>query len=105
MAATSWADPGLVFPNTKGKIRRRDSVMRSLRRFLEEAGLPAEVRFHDLRHTCLTLLLNLGTRPHIAQAIARHSHVDVTMMIYAHSGMTEQTEALRKLGEAFGGTD
>jgi integrase len=40
MAATYWADPGLVFPNTKGKIRRRDSVMRSLRRLLAEAGLP-----------------------------------------------------------------
>ena len=46
-------------------------------------------------------MLSLGTPPHIAQAIAGHSHVDVTMMIYAHSGMTELTEALRKLGEAF----
>jgi hypothetical protein len=34
MAASSWADPGLVLPNTKGKVRRRDSVMRSLRHFL-----------------------------------------------------------------------
>jgi integrase len=40
MAAPSWADPGLVFPNTKGKIRRRASVMCSLRRLLAEAGLP-----------------------------------------------------------------
>jgi integrase len=69
-----------------------------------KAGLPA-VRFHDLRHTCLTLLLTLGTLPHITQAIAGHSHVDVTMMIYAHTGMAEQTEALRKLGEAFGPVD
>jgi integrase len=69
-----------------------------------KAGLPA-VRFHDLRHTCLTLLLTLGTPPHITQAIAGHSHVDVTMMIYAHTGMAEQTEALRKLGEAFGPVD
>jgi effector-binding domain-containing protein len=51
MAATSWADPGLVFPNTKGKIRRRDTVIRSLKGFLEEAGLPVDVRFHDLGHT------------------------------------------------------
>jgi effector-binding domain-containing protein len=51
MAATSWAEPGLVFPNTKGKIRRRDTVVRSLRRFLEEASLPVDVRFHDFRHT------------------------------------------------------
>jgi hypothetical protein len=30
--------------------------------------------------------------------------VDVTMLIYAHTGMKEQTEALRKLGEAFDST-
>ncbi|HET6660993.1 MAG TPA: tyrosine-type recombinase/integrase [Rubrobacter sp.] len=54
MAAASWMGPGLVFPKTKGKIRRRDSVMRSLRRFLKEAGLPVDVRFHDLRHTAET---------------------------------------------------
>ena len=70
----------------------------------DKAGLP-DVRFHDLRHICLTLLLNLGTRPHITQAIAGHAHVDVTMTIYAHSAMTEQSEALRRLGEAFGGAD
>ena len=65
----------------------------------DRAGLP-EVRFHDLRHTCLTLLLNLGTSPHIAQAIAGHSHVDVTMTIYAHTAMAEQRQALRDLGQA-----
>jgi integrase len=64
MAATSWADPGLVFPNTKGKIHRRDSVMRSLRRSLEEADLPVDVRFHDLRHTAGTLALRQGVPLH-----------------------------------------
>jgi len=28
MAASVWADSGWVFPNTRGKVRRRDSVMR-----------------------------------------------------------------------------
>jgi integrase len=60
MAAPSWQDPGLVFPNTKGKVRRRDSVMRFLRGFLAEAGLLAEVRFHDLRHTAATLAIKQG---------------------------------------------
>jgi hypothetical protein len=31
--------------------------------------------------------------------------VDVTMMIYAHTGMTEQTEALGRLGDVFGEAD
>ena len=60
------------------------------------------MRFHDLRHTCLSLLLALGTPPHIAQAIAGHAHVDVTMSIYAHTAMDDQATALKKLGEAFG---
>lgn len=37
MAAPSWQDPGLVFPNTKGKVRRRNSVMRPLKKMLAEA--------------------------------------------------------------------
>lgn len=57
MAATSWANSGAVFSNTKGKCRRRSSEMRSLRRFLEEGGFPvSEIRFHDLRHTASTLV-------------------------------------------------
>jgi integrase len=56
----------------------------------------------DLRHTCLSLLLALGTPPHIAQAIAGHAHVDVTMSIYAHTAMDDQATALGKLGDALG---
>jgi len=46
--------------------------------------------------------LSLGTPPHIAQAIAGHAHVDVTLSIYAHTGLDDQEAALRKLGDAFG---
>jgi len=100
-AGSSWADNDLVFSTTLGTPIEPRNLTRHFYSVRGRAGLP-DIRFHDLRHTCLTLLLSLGTPPHIAQAIAGHSHVDVTMMIYAHSGLTEQTEALRKLGEAFG---
>ena len=59
----------------------------------ERLGL--EVRFHDLRHTCVTLLLGLGIPPHIVG----HSALDVTMNIYAHADMTEKRAALDKLGD------
>jgi len=45
----------------------------------------------------------MGTPPHIVQAIAGHSHIDVTMTIYAHSALDDQTRALRGLGEVLGG--
>ncbi len=84
LAASSWADPGLVFPNTKGKIRRRDSVMHSLRRFLAEADLPAEVRFHDLRHTAATLAIKQGVPIPTVSKMLGHSDPAMTLRRYAH---------------------
>src|SRR5215204_59699 len=79
MAATSWADPSLVFPNTKGKIRRRGSVMRSLRQFLGEAGLPTKIRFHDLRHTAGTLALQQGVPLHTVSRMLGHADPAMTL--------------------------
>ncbi|OBQ48275.1 hypothetical protein A4U61_24210 [Streptomyces sp. H-KF8] len=62
----------------------------------ERLGL--EVRFHDLRHTCVTLLLGLGIPPHIVRDIVGHSALGVTMNIYAHADMTEKRAALDRLG-------
>ncbi|HWN25363.1 MAG TPA: tyrosine-type recombinase/integrase, partial [Actinomycetospora sp.] len=56
------------------------------------AGLP-DVRLHDLRHTVVSLLLDLGTPPHVVQAIARHAHVDITMAIYAHTNLDAVRQA------------
>ncbi len=103
-AGSSWADNGPVFTTSLGTPVEPRNLTRHFYTVRDRAALP-EIRFHDLRHTCLTLLLNLGTQPHIAQAIAGDSHIDVTMTIYAHSGMTEHTEALRRLGEAFADSD
>jgi hypothetical protein len=85
MAASSWADPGLVFPNMRGKIRRRDTMMRSLRRFLEEAGLPVEVRFHDLRHTAGTLALRKGMPLYAVSKMLGYSDPAMTLRISSMS--------------------
>ena len=71
MKASSWEDPGLVFPNTKGKVRRRDSAVRSFKRFLEEAGIPSDLRFHDLRHTAGTLALRQDVPFHMFSRMLR----------------------------------
>ncbi|MEV3971238.1 tyrosine-type recombinase/integrase [Streptomyces sp. NPDC050698] len=67
----------------------------------ERLGL--DVRFHDLRHTCVTLLLGLGIPPHIVRDIVGHSTLNVTMNIYAHADMTEKRAALDKLGDLLSG--
>ena len=56
-------------------------------------------RPHDLRHTCVSLLLDLGVPPHIVREIAGHSALEVTMTIYAHASLEEKYRALTRLDE------
>jgi len=84
MASTAWGDTGLVFPNTRGTIRRRGSVMYSLRKLLGTAGLTADVRFHDLRHTAATLAIQQGTPIPVVSKMLGHADPAMTLRRYAH---------------------
>jgi integrase len=42
------------------------------------------VRFHDLRHTCATLLLTRGVHPKIVSEVLGHSSIAITLDIYSH---------------------
>ena len=43
-----------------------------------------DVRFHDLRHTCATLLLTKGVHPKIVSEMLGHSSIAITLDIYSH---------------------
>lgn len=92
-AGEAWRDRGLVFPSTIGTPMEPRNLNRHFAILRERAGLP-DVRLHDLRHTMVSLLLDLGTPPHVVQAIARHAHVDITMAIYAHTNLDAMRQAL-----------
>jgi integrase len=47
------------------------------------AGLP-EIRFHDLRHTCATLLLRQGVNPKFVQELLGHADISLTLNVYSH---------------------
>jgi len=98
-----WPGPGSnrrpsAFPSGRHK-RLRDNLRRSWHAVRGRLGLD-DLRFHDLRHTCITLLLDLGVPPHIVREIAGHSDVGVTMKVYAHASLAERLKALSRLGEA-----
>jgi integrase len=101
MAAASWADPGLVFPNTKGKIRRRDSVVRSLKKLLGEADLPISVRFHVLRHTAGTLALRQGVPLHTVSRMLGRADPAMTLRRYAHVLEDMREDAAQAMDELF----
>ncbi len=59
LAGTRWHETGLVFTSTIGTPIEVGNLRRHFWKLLEKAGLP-RMRFHDLRHSCASLLLVQG---------------------------------------------
>lgn len=100
-AGDDWQDHGLVFPSRVGTALEPDNLRRSWHPLRAKLGLDG-VRFHDLRHTAVTLLLDLGVPPHIVREIVGHADINVTMTIYAHASLDEKRAALEKLNGRLG---
>ena len=88
-----YMDQGLVFTtSTGGPINTSNLRQRSLMPLLKRAGLP-HIRFHDLRHTCATLLLLKNVHPKFVQELLGHATIAITLDTYSHvmPGMGDQT--------------
>jgi integrase len=89
---------GLVFANEIGGIINPSNLRnRSFARLLKRAGLPPSTRFHDLRHTCATLLLSRNVNPKIVSEMLGHSSIAITLDTYSHVLPTMQQSAIRAL--------
>ncbi len=79
-----YSDQGLVFPSRTGTpVYRQDLITRSFKPLLQRAGLP-DIRFHDLRHTCATLLLLKGVHAKYVQELLGHATISITLDTYSH---------------------
>jgi integrase len=73
-----------VFASEVGTpIDAQNLVNRSFKPLLRRAGLP-NIRFHDLRHTCATLLLVKGVHPKFVQNLLGHKSIKMTLDLYSH---------------------
>jgi integrase len=90
---------GLVFATQRGTLVNPTNLRkRSFEPLLEKAGLPA-IRFHDLRHTCATLLLSRNVNPKIVSEMLGHASVAITLDTYSHVLPNMQKSAARALEE------
>ena len=80
----AWRENGLVFASETGTPIQGRNMMRHYKIRLERAGLPSTFRFHDLRHTCATLLLRQGVHVKFVQELLGHSDVALTLNVYSH---------------------
>lgn len=79
-----WEDHGLVFPSQVGTPLSARNLQRSFKSHLRRAGLSDSVRFHDLRHTCATLLLSRNVHPKYVQELLGHADIALTLNVYSH---------------------
>jgi integrase len=88
-----YSDDGLVFTSEVGTLVNPSNLrQRSFARLLKRGGLPT-IRFHDLRHTCATLLFSRGVHPKHVQELLGPATVAITLDIYSHviPGIGDQT--------------
>ena len=79
-----WRENGLVFATAIGTpLNRHNLTQRSFKPLLDRAGLP-RIRFHDLRHTCATILLSQGVHAKFVQELLGHATIAITLDTYSH---------------------
>lgn len=91
--------PPWVFLSPERQRWDARNLRRGWYRCLEKAGMRA-VRFHDLRHTFVSLLIQQGAHPKYIHEQAGHSSSQVTMDTYGHLFPSQNREWVNKLDDA-----
>ena len=85
-------DWDLVFTTATGDPLNPSSLTRRFRALLKQIGLP-DMRFHDLRHSCASLLIAQGVHARVIMEQLGHSQISLTMNTYGHVVAEVQREA------------
>lgn len=90
---------GVLFPGRDGVARRApdNNLDRPLTAILVSAGVTRHLTFHDLRHTCATILLQAGASIAHVSKILGHSSISLTADVYGHLLTDDLHAAMGKL--------
>jgi integrase len=98
-AGIGWRDGGYVFTRPNGAPIEGATLTRHFTALLRQARL-RRIRFHDLRHSTATLLLEQGVELVVIKELLGHAHIGVTATVYAHVRLHLQRSAIDVLGAA-----
>jgi integrase len=102
LRAMAYEDSGLVFATGKGTPQDAQNVInRHFKPLLKQEDLPL-IRWHDLRHTCATLLLGRGVHPKLVQHLLGHASIAMTLDRYSHWIPSMGRHAADGMDEALG---
>lgn len=103
-AANTWQDWNLVFTTPHGTPVDGRRLSRIFHGILQDAGLP-HLRFHDLRHSAATLLLEQGVDLRVIMDVLGHSQISLTANTYTTVAGPLRTAAMQRVHDALTGTD
>jgi integrase len=89
----------LVFPAERGGLLYKSNFLRNVWDPIRQAAELPKVRFHDLRHTCATLLLRANIHPKVVQERLGHASIALTMDTYSGSIPSMQAGAAKAIGD------
>ncbi|AAK79280.1 integrase [Clostridium acetobutylicum] len=87
----------LIMTWCSGKYIHPMLYTNKIKKVLKAAKINKNVRFHDLRHTNATLLLQQGTDLKVIQERLGHKDIATTANIYSHVNKSMQKAATEKL--------
>jgi integrase len=97
-AGEAWTEYGLIFTTQHGTPINARNLLRDYKKLLHSAGLPP-IRFHDLRHTAASILLNQGVPVIIVSRRLGHARASITLDIYGHLIPTMQNEVAEMIDD------
>lgn len=92
---------GYIFTWPDGRLISPDHVTRHFSRLLKKHNFP-HIRFHELRHSCASLLINEGFTLKDIQEWMGHADIQTTANIYGHLDVARKQSMADKLGSALG---
>lgn len=87
-----------VCVNEIGELLKPDYVTHKFNDLLAENNM-RPIRFHDLRHSCISLLVNNNFNMKLVQEYAGHADFTITANTYAHTDLTEKREEVNAITE------
>lgn len=90
-AGEEWKEYGLIFTTRNGTPIHPRNLLRDYKKLLHGAGLPP-FRFHDLRHTAASILLDQGIPVITVSRRLGHARASITLDIFGHLIPTMQNE-------------
>ena len=91
----------LVCARADGEPLQPQSLTHQFTRLINRLKDMPRVRFHDLRHSHATQLLQAGVHPKVAQERLGHATITTTLDLYSHVTETMQSDAAERLDALF----